>query len=101
MLREKNMEKFHLILSLILLLPSSVYLEISDGNHEYDSVISLILTQWLIGIDASLSIGSLSWFIYCFIYKKSSFLKACYRSCYFICLLIISAYPIGFLIGIK
>lgn len=94
-----NNDKIHLIASVLLLLPATLFLEMSDGKFNNDSTSALFLTEWFGGIVAASILAVIAWGIYYLIKKESSFIKAFYKSCYFISLISVGAYALGYFIG--
>ena len=94
------MEKInkHLIFSIILLLPSSIYLENSDGLDVIDDIYGATF-QWITGFIISLVIALCYWGIFFKIKTKSSFVKALYKSCYLVSFLCFGGFWIGWIIG--
>jgi hypothetical protein len=81
----------HLILSTILLLPASIYLENRDGLEMVDDVYGAV-SEWIAAFLVSLVIAVFSWGIFYIIKKKSSFVKALYKSCYLISFISVFTY---------
>jgi hypothetical protein len=88
----------HLLISLIILLPASLYLENSDGLDMIDDFYGL-MSNWFGAIIVSLIIGTISWGGYFLFNKKSSFVKALYKSCYFVTFICFAGYWIGYIAG--
>ena len=97
---KKNMEKInkHLILSLILLLPASIYLENSDGLDKIDDIYGAA-SEWITAFIISLVIALSYWGIFFKIKTKSSFVKALYKSCYLVSFLCFGGFWIGIIVS--
>jgi len=94
-----NKEKTHIVASVLLLLPATLYLEMSDGKFNNESIATLFLTEWFGGIVAATILAVISWGVYYLIKKESSIIKAFYKSCYFISFISVGSNALGFFLG--
>jgi len=92
-------DNLHFIISLLLLLPASLYIEVSDGVFSYDSVGYFILSEWFGGIVASLVLALLIWVVLYLIKKRMPFIRVLYKCCYFVAFFSVSGFAIGCLVG--
>ena len=89
----------HLIISIIICLPSSIFLENIDGLDVIDDLPSA-WTAWIVHIFMALVLALIFWgFRYLLGFKKNPFIKTLYISCYIIALLPFIAYAWGFIFG--
>ena len=88
----------HLLASIILLFPAIVYLKytISASNPiDYYGVIS----NYFAAVIVSVTIAALSWGIFYLVKKKSSFIKALYKTFYLMSFICFSVYWMGYIAG--
>jgi len=89
----------NVIISIILLLPASIFIENIDGLDVVNDFYGA-MREWLGAIIVSLIIATISWGVYFLFNKKSLFVKAFYKSCYLFTIVSFSSYFIGYLIGV-
>ena len=91
-------EKKNILISFLLICPASLFNEMQDGTSPA-LTLGFILTEWITGLIVSGFIAAIIFGIRFLIFKTGSFFTTFYMTTYIFCILIISAYPLGFLLG--
>ena len=95
---KKEKEKKNIIISTLLILPLSVYIELSDGIAP-PVTFMFVIKEWLAAIVLCLTISLIIYGLRYLIIRKGSFLTTYYKTAYFFCAFIVLSYPIAFLFG--
>ena len=89
----------HLIISIIICLPSAIFLENNDGLDVIDDLPSA-LVQWIVFVIVAFVLALFFWgFSYLLGFKKHPLIKTLYISCYIMALLPFVLYFWGFIFG--
>ena len=89
----------HLIISIIICLPSAIFLENNDGLDVIDDLPSA-LVQWIVFVIVAFVLALFFWgFRYLLGFKKHPLIKTLYISCYIMALLPFVLYFWGFIFG--
>tara|TARA_B110000114_G_scaffold84868_1_gene89735 strand:+ start:467 stop:766 length:300 start_codon:yes stop_codon:yes gene_type:complete len=91
-------QRNNILISVLLMCPASLFNEIQDGSSPSFTA-GFIMSEWTAGLIVSSVISLIIFGLRYLVLKKGSLYTTFYKTTYIICVLIISAHPLGYIFG--